>query len=697
MTNTNTFGFMREVVNAATGHTARPSGRNAQAVKVLLSEMYIKWLSDPQTSSVIDTIIHEVVAAARGAPALTGTSPSPSPAQPDHPSSAGSQSSAAPGNSSNYSASGGESRKTSLVPSTAGQADPSASPPPASSAELDTQRGSSPSPPPSPPMRQRAQASKKDVVVPDRTPSPVSQHHTRFLGVDELDGYAHRAMSPGGASPVSPNSALHGGAKSHQPQHHSVDPNIPLATHGGVSLLDTAAIDSPTTTQSALPHHPNTRSPNNSGSSGFAPPVTSTVPVASLHDISPFFSRSEPEGSLPELPIDEIESLNSFFAIRSTQRSSARVEIDHAKTFRKQQFMKLCKEVFKIPIWLKDALFRKIALSSGMSESAPLNYTHVKKFHDACFGRLTPNRRLFELLKQNSRTNYLTLDDFANMTRYLVESHSGLEFLKQPEFQEFYCKTVAIRIVYTLEVKQSKRVLWQHFDRSDLGDVIRELDQVADINQVLRYFSYEHFYVLYCRFWELDTDRDQLLSLNDLKNYSQNAVSNFVLARVISGAGRKPSCSVPHKMDFEDFVYFCLSEEDKNTPSAVLYWFKVLDLDCDCVLSGYELGKCFEENQRRFAEIMGEELKFEDMLCQMLDMVGANKIKLHTQGLTLADLKSCPTPANFFNMLFNVTKFLAFEHRDPFFEHQQKLQPEKTDWDRFARQEYDRMASEVGQ
>eukprot|EP00959_Pyramimonas_sp_CCMP1952_P087589 1832939-Pyramimonas_sp.AAC.1 len=28
-----------------------------------------------------------------------------------------------------------------------------------------------------------------------------------------------------------------------------------------------------------------------------------------------------------------------------------------------------------------------------------------------------------------------------------------------------------------------------------------------DINKVLKYFSYEHFYVIYCKFWELDTVR----------------------------------------------------------------------------------------------------------------------------------------------------------------------------------------------
>jgi len=77
--------------------------------------------------------------------------------------------------------------------------------------------------------------------------------------------------------------------------------------------------------------------------------------------------------------------------------------------------------------------------------------------------------------------------------------------------------------------------------------------------------------VLYCRFWELDTDRDQLIGLQELQQYSQGSLTTAVLQRVEQGAGRKLSSGVPHKLDFEDFIYFCLSEEDKNHPQAVYY------------------------------------------------------------------------------------------------------------------------------
>ena len=32
-------------------------------------------------------------------------------------------------------------------------------------------------------------------------------------------------------------------------------------------------------------------------------------------------------------------------------------------------------------------------------------------------------------------------------------------------------------------------------------------------------------------------------------------------------------------MNYEDFVWFMLSEEDKTTIRSITYWFKVIDLD----------------------------------------------------------------------------------------------------------------------
>lgn len=45
------------------------------------------------------------------------------------------------------------------------------------------------------------------------------------------------------------------------------------------------------------------------------------------------------------------------------------------------------------------------------------------------------------------------------------------------------------------------------------------------------YFSYEHFYVVFCRFYELDADRDGRLSAEDLIKYGEHGLSHLIVER----------------------------------------------------------------------------------------------------------------------------------------------------------------------
>lgn len=52
------------------------------------------------------------------------------------------------------------------------------------------------------------------------------------------------------------------------------------------------------------------------------------------------------------------------------------------------------------------------------------------------------------------------------------------------------------------------------------------LEEEADINQLTDYFSYEHFYVIYCKFWELDTDHDLYIDRKDLAQHNDHGMTN---------------------------------------------------------------------------------------------------------------------------------------------------------------------------
>ena len=78
--------------------------------------------------------------------------------------------------------------------------------------------------------------------------------------------------------------------------------------------------------------------------------------------------------------------------------------------------------------------------------------------------------------------------------------------------------------------------------RGDLLEALALLDEQEDVNKILKYFSYEHFYVIYCKFWELDSDHNFLLSQEDLLRYGNHALTYRIVDRIFSqvGPGRPP-------------------------------------------------------------------------------------------------------------------------------------------------------------
>jgi hypothetical protein len=300
------------------------------------------------------------------------------------------------------------------------------------------------------------------------------------------------------------------------------------------------------------------------------------------------------------------------------------------------------------------------------------------------------------LLPENR--NFLVREDFVLPLEVLMELHPGLSFLRQAvDFQSKYIETVIHRIFYELDLQDRGRISWSDFERSKLPQTMRQVDVMEEINSVLNFFSYEHFYVLYCRFWELDEDKDLHLSPKDLERYAPEGCLNpAIIDRVFKGYGRRLTSGVPGKMNYEDFVYFCLSEEDKSSPRSIRYWFRILDIDGDGILSGYELETFYNFTKQRMIAITSECIQFPDVMCQIRDMLPFE----NTEGPSLADLLHYPQSAFVaLNMITNVAKFLQFEQRDPFVAHQDRLAGglEKSEWDRFARAEYDRMSQEAGE
>lgn len=239
-----------------------------------------------------------------------------------------------------------------------------------------------------------------------------------------------------------------------------------------------------------------------------------------------------------------------------------------------------------------------------------------------------------------------------------------------------------------------------------------QVDEEEDINKVTKYFSYEHFYVLYCRFWELDHDRDYKITREDLLKYGDQCLSHMIVDRIFEAAPRPFGLSEPEEeiidsndkdgkkvkspkdyLTYEDFIFFMMSEEDKANEISVRYWFHCIDVDGDGKLNNMEMRSFYALQQRRMQQLGHEHIPFEDMLCQMIDMIKPkNEDYLVVEDFLQEECQ--PVSGALFDALFNLNKYLSFEQRDPFQERQKREDEFETDWDRFACMDYNRLAME---
>ncbi|KAG8479032.1 hypothetical protein CXB51_029874 [Gossypium anomalum] len=357
---------------------------------------------------------------------------------------------------------------------------------------------------------------------------------------------------------------------------------------------------------------------------------------------------------------------------------TSQVFYGHPDGLQLHEFKLVTREICKLPSFFSPSLFRKIDVNGTgfITRDAFIDY-----WVNGNMLTMDIATQVYTILKQPD-LKYLIQDDFKPVLRELLATHPGLEFLQStPEFQERYAETVIYRIYYYINRSQNGRLTLRELKRGNLIDAMLHADEEEDINKVLRYFSYEHFYVIYCKFWELDTDHDFLIDKENLIRYGNHALTYRIVDRIFSQVPRKFTSKVEGKMGYEDFVYFILAEEDKSSEPSLEYWFKCIDLDGNGILTRNEMQFFYEEQLHRMECMAQEPVLFEDILCQIIDMIKPELVNSNLENcagivqlsrgqaesyITLRDLKGSKLSGSVFNILFNLNKFMAFETRDPF-------------------------------
>eukprot|EP00397_Hematodinium_sp_SG-2012_P007105 GEMP01007147.1.p1 GENE.GEMP01007147.1~~GEMP01007147.1.p1 ORF type:complete len:558 (+),score=108.16 GEMP01007147.1:103-1776(+) len=343
--------------------------------------------------------------------------------------------------------------------------------------------------------------------------------------------------------------------------------------------------------------------------------------------------------------------------------------------------------------FLSHVLFQKITLanaldleeSDGFGEEEMINWAKAS---------WDPKREVltFFYLMKSTVNNWIEKNDFRALMDSILQHLGSLEFLKSsPEFQQRFAETVISRIFFHFDRQGSGRITYRKL-RNSLShetDFIREI-KILENDEAKRgsnYFSYEQFYVIYCSFWEIDSDHDFLLAPENIMKYDNHAISRRAVESMFSQAPRKFTSLVPGRMGYEDFTYFLICHHDRSSDISIAYWFRVMDLDLDGVIRLWEMKHFFEEQITRMEGLQYESLNFVDVVCQVHDLILPEK----ECEFTLTDFRRHRHgAATFFSLFLSLSNLLAFEHRDPFFA---KME-DASEWNSFCHHEYMRLAND---
>jgi serine/threonine-protein phosphatase 2A regulatory subunit B'' len=218
--------------------------------------------------------------------------------------------------------------------------------------------------------------------------------------------------------------------------------------------------------------------------------------------------------------------------------------------------------------------------------------------------------------------------------------------------------------------------------------------------------------------FNLDTDHDMVINRDDMRQHCNGAITDAIIDRVFSGAVMRNAPKLPTKgrgpcktqqietIGFEEFVAFLLAEEDKKHPTSIEYWFRILDIDGDGVLSLFEMEYFYREIERKLTQHNFDTLSFRDVACNVSFKIDISNIidqfKLFdsiapsTRGyVTLKELKKCGLAHRFYNTFVNYLKYLEQESSEgERASVKTSGDKEMSDWDQFCAMEYEILMSE---
>ncbi|XP_068155495.1 serine/threonine-protein phosphatase 2A regulatory subunit B'' subunit gamma-like [Drosophila tropicalis] len=358
------------------------------------------------------------------------------------------------------------------------------------------------------------------------------------------------------------------------------------------------------------------------------------------------FLQQKSQELLDNDDLNELWSILERHVTKTTPMSQQLVDYD--------DYLKVLSEISdKCRKYLTSRLFAKLLCGSaypGKVEIASIfNYTMRKVW--LMQGRI--GLSFYDEIGQG----YLREIDMENYIIDIIPTLAQIRDCVQPSFQSFYVCTVVKKFFFFLDSLHTGRIRIRDVLASGLLTELLDLRDEANPKEPQEYnwFSMPAVLTVYGNYLNLDKDHNGMLSKKELAAYGSGTLTSVFLDRVFEECR-----TYDGEMDYKTFLDFVLALDNRQTPQALHYLFRILDVQHTGYLTAQTLHFFFKGIQEQLRALNAEAVNFEDIKDEIFDMVKSKD----PCKITLQDLINCGQAETVVSILIEFHKFWAYENRE---------------------------------
>jgi len=250
---------------------------------------------------------------------------------------------------------------------------------------------------------------------------------------------------------------------------------------------------------------------------------------------------------------------------------------------------------------------------------------------------------------------YLREKDLENYIFELIPTFAQSQNL-QDNFYPFYVITAVRKFFFFLDPNRTGKIFIKDILTSPILAELYELRQERFNPEELsqNWFSVQSALRVYEKYLKLDIDHNGLLRKSELARYSWGLTSIFI-DRIF-----EEYQTFEGEMDYKTFLDFVLAIENKKTPQALQYFWRILDVNNKGAIDTFVINMFFRSIIQKLESKDKTGFHVDDVKDEIFDMA---KPKC-SFAITLQDLLNCGVGDIIVSMLIDAKAFYDYDQRE---------------------------------